>query len=87
MSPTVTKEVYDVIMKTTNLSLTGEYLIYIWCKIRLWRIRLYRQFAYNDAFSSVPEKFLSFTCIWVRLYRHFACSDAFWRSSQNNCSL
>jgi len=27
-SPNVTRVVYDVIMKTTNLCFTGEYLIY-----------------------------------------------------------
>jgi len=47
------------------------------------RILLSRQFGNNDAFSSVPAEFLSFTCISVRLYRHFAYSDVFCRSPQN----
>jgi len=46
----------------------------------------YNDIGYNDAFSSVPAEFVSFTCIRVPLYRHIAYNDAFCRSKQSICS-
>jgi len=41
------------------------------------------EFRYNNAFSSVPTKFLPSTCIRVQSYRDFACSDTSSWSTQN----
>jgi len=37
----------------------------LYCWIRLWRLRLQRQFTYNVTFWSIPQA--SFTCISIRL--------------------